>query len=209
MQNFFDHIYVINLDKRPDRWQTIQKQLNLANITKAIRFPGIAKQPGWAGCYESHLAVLQKIRDIGARNALILEDDAELYSDWQLNWRLGKRQVKADWDMLYLGYNLDPVAVTEPPQFVTSNMLLLNDALTTHAYAVNQKCLKELITYVESNIGSGIPIDVVYARHFGHIKAYGIYPMLFHQAAGMSDILGCESNFPLRQNIDQVLAGRR
>jgi GR25 family glycosyltransferase involved in LPS biosynthesis len=209
MQNFFDHIYVLNLDKRLDRWQTIQKQLHRAGITKAIRFPGIARQPGWIGCYESHLAMLQKAKDTGARNVLILEDDAELYSDWQFNWRLGKRQIRADWDMLYLGYNLDPAAVTVPPQLVASNMLLLNDALTTHAYAVNLKCLDGLITHVVSNIDTGIPIDVVYARYFNHIKAYGIYPMLFHQAAGMSDILGCESNFPLRQNIEQVLSGRR
>jgi len=209
MQNFFDHIYILNLDKRPDRWQAIQRQLRLAGIVKATRFPAIERQPGWVGCYESHLAMLKKARDAGARNVLILEDDAELYSDWQLNWRFGKRQIKADWDMLYLGYNLDPAAVTEPPQFVASNMLLLNDALTTHAYAVNQQCLDRLIAYAESNIDTGVPIDVVYAKHFSNIKAYGIYPMLFNQAAGMSDILGCISNFPLRQNIDQVLAGRR
>jgi GR25 family glycosyltransferase involved in LPS biosynthesis len=209
MQNFFDHIYVLNLDKRLDRWQAIQKQLRSADITKAIRFPAIARQPGWIGCYESHLAMLRKARDTGARNVLILEDDAELYSDWQFSWRLGKRQIRPDWDMLYLGYNLDPAIVTEPPQFVASNMLLLNDALTTHAYSVNGKCLEGLIVCVESCLGSGIPIDVVYARYFSQIKAYGIYPMLFNQAAGMSDILGCVSNFPLRQNIDQVLAGRR
>jgi GR25 family glycosyltransferase involved in LPS biosynthesis len=153
--------------------------------------------------------MLRSARDADVSNILILEDDAELYSDWQFSWRIGKRQIRPDWDMLYLGYNLDPAAVTEPPQFVASNMLLLNDALTTHAYAVNRKCLDGLIAHVESHVGAGIPVDVVYARYFNKIKAYGIYPMLFNQAAGMSDILGCPSNFPLRQNIDQVLAGRR
>ena len=204
MQNFFDHIYILNLDRRPDRWSKIQKQLDYACISKAIRFSAIDKKPGWMGCFESHLAMLQKAANEGARNILILEDDAELYSDWFPIWQAGKRQIKADWDMIYLGYNLNPDA-NLPPPFVASHLLHLNDALTTHACAINGKYLPCLIEHVKSCIGLNLPIDVVYASQFSKIKAYGIYPMLFHQALGVSDILGCECNFDFRGNVDHVL----
>lgn len=204
MQNFFDQIYILNLDRRPDRWSDIQKQLQIACISKVVRFPAIDKQPGWIGCFESHLAILQKALDTNARNVFILEDDAELYSDWMPIWQAGRRQMRADWDMLYLGYNLNPVA-NLPPPFVASHLIHLNDALTTHAYAVNGKYLASLIKHVQESIGLNLPIDIIYASQFSKIRAYGIYPMLFYQSPGVSDILGCVSNFQFRQNVDHVL----
>jgi GR25 family glycosyltransferase involved in LPS biosynthesis len=150
--------------------------------------------------------MLQKALESNVRNILIMEDDAELYHDWQSIWQsaVGNGQLKDDWDMLYLGYNLDPLSCIAPI-FITPNILQLNDALTTHAYAVNGKYLESLIQSVKASIGSGIPIDVVYARQLSNIKAYGIYPMLFRQSSGMSDILGCKCSFDLRPNIDRVL----
>lgn len=205
MESFFDHIYVINLDRRVDRWRDIQSQLRDAGITKAIRFSAIDKEPGCVGCFESHLAVLQTALDAGANNVLVLEDDATLYRDWRTSWIEGKRQIPNDWDMLYLGYNLDP-AWSGSVSLVTPNILCLKDILTTHAYAVNGKYLAGLVETVKSAIGLGTPIDVVYTQQFINIKAYGIYPMLFCQASGFSDILGCPVDYHLRQNVDHVLA---
>jgi GR25 family glycosyltransferase involved in LPS biosynthesis len=204
MQKFFDHIYVLNLDRRPDRWSSIQIQLVKAGITNAYRFSAIDRNPGWLGCFYSHLAILKKSFEANARNVLILEDDAALYLDWMSIWQTSTMQIPSDWDMLYLGYNFNPTASVRPP-FVASHLLHLNDALTTHAYAVNGKCLEHLIKHIESQIGSNMPIDLVYSTHFNYIKAYGIYPMLFYQASSVSDILGCECFYPLRQNVDQVL----
>ena len=204
MQNFFDQIYILNLDRRPDRWASIQKQLQMACISKAVRFSAIDRQPGWAGCFESHLAILQRALTAGARNVLVLEDDAELYSDWLSIWQEGQWQIPADWDMLYLGYNLNPDA-NLPPPFVASHLLRLNDALTTHAYAVNGKYLEGLIKHIQASVGLNLPIDIVYASQFCKVKAYGIYPMLFRQSSSISDILGCASDFQFRQNVNHVL----
>lgn len=204
MQKFFDHIYILNLDKRSDRWAAIQKQLERTDITKAKRFSAIEKSPGWVGCYESHLAILQRALSENARNILVLEDDAELYADWMPNWVAASREIPIDWDMIYLGFNLNPEANLPPPR-VAPHILLLNDALTTHAYAVNGKYLQPLIECVKAHIGNNLPIDVVYSRQFDHIKAYGLYPMLFYQSPGFSDILGCKTDFHFRQNVDHVL----
>lgn len=204
MNNFFDHIYILNLDRRHDRWQKIVKQLDIAQISKAVRFSAIDKQPGWIGCFESHLAILQTALDNKARNVLILEDDAELYHDWNVIWQSAVKQIPDNWDMLYLGFNLNP-DTNLPPPFISHHLLHLNDVLTTHAYAVNGKYMPDLINNIKASIGSSTPIDVVYAKQTHSINAYGVHPIIFKQAPSKSDILGCELTFDFRGNISHVL----
>ena len=204
LQSFFDHIYILNLDRRPDRWSMIQTQLEQARIKKAVRFSAIDKKPGWVGCFESHLVMLQYALAANAKNVLVLEDDATFYADWMGIWQEGIKQVEADWDMLYLGYNLDPENELHP-ELVASHLLRLNSVLTTHAYAVNGKYLADLVAYAESQIDSGLPIDVVFSKRLRHINAFGLYPMLFYQATGMSDILGRECVYHLRRTVEQAL----
>ena len=216
MDNFFDQIYVLNLDRRPDRWDTIQVQLHNAGITKAVRFPAIDKEPGapnhseaaHAACFRTHVAALHMALDTGASNVLIFEDDAALYDDWEPIWKSSKRQIPSDWDVLYLGYNLEPKYQPNltTPTFVTSNILLLNDVLALHAYAINGSHIATLIEQQESQYELNIPGDVAFAKHNSGFRVYGIYPMLFYQSPGFSDIVGCPVNYNLRHNVDQVLA---
>ncbi|MBT4870432.1 MAG: glycosyltransferase family 25 protein [Candidatus Diapherotrites archaeon] len=42
VDNYFDKIYVINMDKRKDRWEQVQEQLASSNITKFERMSGVA-----------------------------------------------------------------------------------------------------------------------------------------------------------------------
>ncbi len=41
LDNYFDRIFIINLEHRKDRWQNILKVLRDNNIIKYERFPGI------------------------------------------------------------------------------------------------------------------------------------------------------------------------
>jgi GR25 family glycosyltransferase involved in LPS biosynthesis len=213
MNNFFDQIYVLNLDRRTDRWDAVQKQLHNAGITKAVRFPAIEKkinnsESAHEACFHTHVSAYQKALDTGARNVLIFEDDAALYDDWEPIWKSFKRQIHSDWDIIYLGYNLEhkyQPNLTTPP-LITSNVLLLNDVLALHAYAVNGKHLKTLIEHQKSQYELNIPGDVAFAKHNSGFKVYGAYPMLFYQTPGFSDIVGNNVDYKLRHNVDQVLA---
>lgn len=97
-------VYVINLDRRPDRWAVMSEQLDRLGI-EAERVPAVdarllAKQEAWeaetngnppmfsrhvyiggAACCLSHCAALGTFLETDHPVALILEDDAELASD--------------------------------------------------------------------------------------------------------------------------------
>lgn len=80
--------YVINLDRRPDRWATISEQCSHLGIQvtriSAVDAEGIITaghiSAGEEACLQSHCAALQEFLKTGAPAALILEDDAELSS---------------------------------------------------------------------------------------------------------------------------------
>ncbi|SDE62214.1 glycosyltransferase family 25 protein [Limimaricola pyoseonensis] len=85
----FDRLYVINLDSRPDRRAEIAAQL--ARLGLSLEHPAVERVPalrpesrgGWRsigarGCYESHLAVLDRAVAAGHGAIAILEDDMDV-----------------------------------------------------------------------------------------------------------------------------------
>lgn len=96
-------IFVINLERRPDRLESIATRLNMLGLEfervqafdgmnnsvkhlvswpKAILFNYLQRPSlGVIGCYQSHRLVFQKIVKDKIPQALVLEDDAELH-DW-------------------------------------------------------------------------------------------------------------------------------
>ena len=95
-------VFVINLDRRPDRWEAMSAQLDRLGIG-AVRIPAVdgrllAAQEerdrgrngnppgrdlslGETACVWSHRDALRAFLDTGERAALILEDDVELAPD--------------------------------------------------------------------------------------------------------------------------------
>jgi len=75
MSENIDKIIYINLKKRIDRKEDIEKELNDFGLDyerfEAIETPG----NGILGCGKSHLAVLKLAKERGYKNVLILEDD--------------------------------------------------------------------------------------------------------------------------------------
>ena len=82
-------VYVINLDRRPDRWQAMAAQLDRLGI-EAERIPAIDREElagdpallrlgaGHVACVRSHYKAMQALVDRNAPAALILEDDVEI-----------------------------------------------------------------------------------------------------------------------------------
>lgn len=67
-------IVYINLDHRADRRAEIEGELASMGLS-GERFPAIQRRPGIVGCGLSHIAVLEKAKEAGWENVLILEDD--------------------------------------------------------------------------------------------------------------------------------------
>ena len=57
---YFDKVYCINMDKRPDRWEQAQiefKKLGIEN--DVIRWSGVENEDGNLGCTLSHLSIIK------------------------------------------------------------------------------------------------------------------------------------------------------
>ena len=77
MSNNIDKIFYINLDKRTDRKEEIENELQKMDLT-AERYSAIyTPDSGIVGCGYSHLNVLKLAKERGYKNVLILEDDFE------------------------------------------------------------------------------------------------------------------------------------
>lgn len=82
-------VYVVNLDRRPDRWAFMSAQLDRLGIA-ATRIPAIDKETltgdrepsrlgsGHIACAQSHYRAMQALVASHAPAALILEDDAQV-----------------------------------------------------------------------------------------------------------------------------------
>jgi glycosyl transferase family 25 len=79
MENI-SHIVYINLDRRGDRKIEIEAELSRLSLS-AERFAAIERKPGALGCGLSHVAVLQRAKQEGWANVLILEDDFSFLVD--------------------------------------------------------------------------------------------------------------------------------
>lgn len=77
MSHNIDKIFYINLDKRTDRREEIESELQKYGL-EAERYSAIhTPHAGIVGCGYSHLNVLKLAKERGYKNVLILEDDFE------------------------------------------------------------------------------------------------------------------------------------
>ena len=77
MSHNIDKIFYINLDKRTDRKEEIENELQRMGLT-AERYSAIyTPNSGIVGCGYSHLNVLKLAKEKGYKNVLVLEDDFE------------------------------------------------------------------------------------------------------------------------------------
>lgn len=211
--SFFDQILVINLDRRPDRWQQAQSQLRTLGVSdRAQRVSGVdlGSHPG---CTASHRLCIERTIASGGRT-LIVEDDFQIVPEWMVILSSGLAILPDNWDMFYLGFNLDPHCCSYMvPKFVGRHLLQLNGCLTTHMYALNGRNVDRMrwLRQKFDELQRIIEIDVLYltiTQEFG-LKCYGLYPIIAKQSNGFSDISGFQVAYTLQENIDAVLSTNR
>lgn len=174
-----DGIIVINMDTRPDRWETFMQctgrflpldKLHRLSAVVGAELPGFGKAPwftartaerarfwaGAAGCALSHRRAIETARNKEWRRVFVLEDDAELHpvpgSAPLLAYalsHLGEREL------LYLGHNLPVPYGRKLAQDASGcSWWQIEGALATHAYVVTSGLYEELLTQLpeEKNV---------------------------------------------------------
>jgi GR25 family glycosyltransferase involved in LPS biosynthesis len=106
INEYFDKVVVINLDKRTDRLEKISKQLDELGIVfeRFSAIDGTSKDPITAGTM-SHTQVWKKYQGL---KVLVLEDDALFVDNFNEKFAEVMQTLPSDWDIFYLGALVAP-----------------------------------------------------------------------------------------------------
>ena len=190
-KKYFDKVYVINLDRRPDRFDSFKKELEKYGIEEVERFSAIDGTTimsneipllaGELGVLESHLQIIKKCREENVKNVLILEDDV-YFTNEILKLDEYINNVPSDWDFIYFGGNH---VYGQPPHLINDKVIKLNFTVALQCVAINSSMF-EIIESVLTKRKK--QVDAYYAELHNRFNAYGFYPNMAKQTNGFSDI---------------------
>jgi hypothetical protein len=172
---FFDVIYCINLDRRPDRWLEAQAEFAALGIAGRVeRVAGIDLSQPQLGCCLSHIECARRAARAGAETALVLEDDVTFpgFSPARLARSLERLRRKPDWELFYLGGHVEGWPVEIRPHLFRARIA------QTHAYALHRRAFARVLDALP-------PIDLWYART---LTTYAARPLQAWQRDSVSDI---------------------
>ena len=181
INDYFDKVVVINLDKRTDRLEKINKQLDELGITfeRFSAIDGTGKNPMLAG-KDSHVEVWKQ--NLG-KKVLILEDDAYFVEGFQERFDEVIQTLPEEWDVFYLGVFLDKR---------TGKVIKVNNdwyrqvvSTGTQAYCLYPDMMQFFIDRIEAYDGY---VDVGLRILAEDTNAYITQPNLVTQYAGYSDL---------------------
>lgn len=204
-----DGVIVVNLDRRPDRWESFQAAWKtvlpwdqvvrlsasdgqqLAGYGQAPWFRGRKRDRTWAGragCTLSHARAMREAKRLGWSRVLVLEDDAGPNGP---AGALVEALSSSPWDMLYLG-GREPIGVRGP---ASDGRIRIHGAFETHAYVVTEPLRDWLIEHLpdESTVWAWIAreraVDRWMRREIGRrFEVMLCEPPLAVQTDAMSDI---------------------
>jgi len=139
--NDINNILYINLEKRKDRKEHIEGQLNKLGFTTYERFNAIILKHGNLGCSMSHIKCLEIAKERNYSHILICEDDTTFLNITLIKNQLNKFLEKGHkWDVvLFAGNNLPPY------KRIDDSCVQISRCQTTTCYMVNNHYFDTLI----------------------------------------------------------------
>lgn len=196
LNDYFDKIYCINLDRRTDRWEKCKAEFDKFGIEverfsaldgNTLTYNNQRLKSGEVGLIRSNLELIKKAKENKYKNILIFEDDVEFTNNFNEKFEKYIKQVPEDWSFLYLGGN--HVGGTVP---INRNLHRVIHSYTTHAFAINAKIYDVIIDVLQKETE---PVDVTYALLQKNNPSYVFRPHLAWQAEGFSDIVKENVNY--------------
>lgn len=190
--NIVDKVFCISLISRKDRRKKMKKHLknrkvkfNFYNAVKNTKNPA-------KGCLQSHLNIIRQAKKKKLKAIMILEDDCYFIKKPVLP------PVPKDWDMLYLGGNMEEVIDKKDgePWFQMR-------CWTTHSYIIKQNMYDILIQGLSKYTQE---IDRYYCEEIHkQFKCYMCDPQITKQMAGYSDIEKKKVNYEGIKKVEDLI----
>jgi hypothetical protein len=162
----FDNVWVINLERRPERWirtktrleekgiipnrwnATDAKSSDFLKMYEAIPIP--KRSTSELACYISHRNLWKHLYKLGVSNAIIFEDDIKFANGVTKKDITEAMEGSPGFNVLFLGHCLSLVKNFEFP------VTRVGAGMCLHAYVVSRAGLKKLIDIEDNFI---LPID--------------------------------------------------
>ncbi|RIB01877.1 Glycosyltransferase Family 25 protein [Gigaspora rosea] len=197
----FEHIYVINLDYRIDRYKKMKVLGNFLDldfdIIKAVskydsealsRLNRSDLNVGAKAYYLSHYLTYELIAENEYENALILEDAVDIELNITDIMTEVHRYLPDDWDILYLGHCADTQSQYFETDLTVHVLHKTGVPRCTHGYAVSAKGVKKLLEKLDiDNPQYHIDQDLPSLIHQNEIISYSVFPHII-QFKGVSDL---------------------
>jgi GR25 family glycosyltransferase involved in LPS biosynthesis len=181
--NFFDRIYCISLEERPDRRAEAMYQFKSVGLDAFVEFVIVKKHQvnPEQGIYESHLLCMKMAIQAGAERILIFEDDVvfDRFMPETLQNCINFLVSDIHWNMMFFGCMVSRSGRTRYP-----SMLKVAYRSLTHAYVVNRSFAGMLVR----SPWHGVPYDDM-LRDLQDAHTYAIYPAIAFQSDSRSDNL--------------------
>jgi GR25 family glycosyltransferase involved in LPS biosynthesis len=197
LNNYFDKIYCINLDKRQDRYHLFKSEMAKYGIENVERYSAIDGEllanptkllNGELGILQTHINLIEKCLNDGVEKILIMEDDVyftttinELDSYMSL--------VPSNWDFIYFGGNHK---YGQPPKKLNDKILKLNFTVALHCVAIHKRVFETILEILKYK---NKQVDAYYGDLQKSFNAYGFYPNMAKQMVGYSNIQNCYADY--------------
>jgi len=189
VNEYFDKVVVINLDRRTDRMEKLVPQLERLGIEyerhSAVDGNELGINPIFAGTM-SHVEVLKKYKE---QKVLVLEDDAQFVDDFNEKFEEVMQTLPNNWDIFYLGALLPK----DTGKVLPVNQHWTRQVMTTgsQAYCISPVRMQH---FIENLDGYEWYIDIglrVFAENY---NPYIAQPNLVTQFPSYSDLRGKDVN---------------
>lgn len=201
--------FIINLDRRQDRWEKIQENNNI-NFLAYQRFNAIDgnklkptsqlcqifdnndynMRKGMVGCAMSHIKLyIDLLKDSEVDTYLIMEDDLDFVTNFREKFLYCIKELdKVDWDLFYLGHHLRSQFIDKKvysktlwPKIEQFNRFesLSQSMGGTGAYIINKKGAEKLLEYINIT-GMTNCIDTIQQKSADTLDVFYSYPHLIY-----------------------------
>jgi len=211
LNEYFDQIYVINLDHRTDRLKEVNSLLKKYNINfkrqsgvfLKEKYPDVLNNTtntsslGHLGCVLSHVNCCVDALNNNYDKILVLEDDINFIPEHinSINYdKLFEEVNNVDWGLFYLGgtYNDKLHKVSTHLDRPTGSVLGTQSVgySKTVIDKIGKKIPSDPEYYIKNNrLARVLPIDVIYSRSFARMRCIAVNPIVCVQNTSISDIV--------------------
>lgn len=206
IDEYFDKVYVLNLNRRKDRLKTSTKKLEYCEI-EFERFAAIdgsvlqnvwetfsskkhtLANPNYLACAISHLSIYRDALDRGYSKILIVEDDVSIRKNANEEFSNIIDNLP-DWELLYLGF----IPLTDNRMqwtyrefnVVSKNIAQSKNFWGLYGYGISSELMQEVLE--RYNRDFSMELDRFFVKEIQpRGKSYGIIPQIFAAEDGYSD----------------------